>query len=418
MASAVALAAMLSAVVPSQSAQAETPDPDRAQQNLQATEQDLQSSSARQQQLTAELTAAIAAHNQISDQLITAAREITSRENALLATEDKVRQLDSEKKSIQAELAAKQDVLSELLAGLQRLEQNPPPALVVEPHDILDALRGAMMFGAVVPAMRDQAELLLNKLERLAAVRKEIDIQREAVKTQIASLQQAHGNLTSLLETKQQLIKTSDASLQAEQKRAGELVKKAKNLQQLLAAIQADQAKIEARKTAEAKAREEEQKRLEASLARPPMQLSAARGRLEYPVQGAIIGNFGGDTGLGSTLSGVAIATRTGLQVRAPVDGKVEFAGPFRSYGQLLILNAGEGYLVLMAGMQAISTSIGQTIRAGEPVGLMGKGPSTVALLERNSADDRPVLYVEFRKNGEPVDPQPWWIGSRKEAMQ
>jgi septal ring factor EnvC (AmiA/AmiB activator) len=99
------------------------------------------------------------------------------------------------------------------------------------------------------------------------------------------------------------------------------------------------------------------------------------------------------------------------------VDGRVEFAGPFRSYGELLILNAGEGYLVLLAGMTQISAEIGQSIRAGEPVGTMGDGPSSVALIGDIELT-RPVLYIEFRLNNEPVDPSPWWVGGRKEALK
>jgi septal ring factor EnvC (AmiA/AmiB activator) len=112
------------------------------------------------------------------------------------------------------------------------------------------------------------------------------------------------------------------------------------------------------------------------------------------------------------------VATRAQAQIIAPADGKVEFAGPFRSYGQLLILNAGEGYLVLMAGMKEISAEIGQSVRAGEPVGIMGKGPSSVTLLGDQVQEARPVLYVEFRKNGEAVDSAPWWIGGTKEAFK
>jgi septal ring factor EnvC (AmiA/AmiB activator) len=93
------------------------------------------------------------------------------------------------------------------------------------------------------------------------------------------------------------------------------------------------------------------------------------------------------------------VATRAQAQVISPADGKVEFAGPFRSYGQLLILDAGEGYLVLMAGMKEISADMGQSVRAGEPVGIMGKGPSSVTLLGDQIQEARPVLYVEFRKN-------------------
>ena len=163
---------------------------------------------------------------------------------------------------------------------------------------------------------------------------------------------------------------------------------------------------------------EAEKQRQEELLLRPSVAFSSTKGHLEYPVQGQILKRFGQDDGLGSELRGLAVATRAGAQVTAPADGKVEFAGAFRSYGQLLILNAGEGYLVLLAGMNEISTDIGQSVRAGEPVGIMGKGPSSVTLLGDQVQEARPVLYVEFRKNGEAVDSAPWWIGGNKEALK
>ena len=158
--------------------------------------------------------------------------------------------------------------------------------------------------------------------------------------------------------------------------------------------------------------------RQEEFLLRPSVAFSSIKGRLEFPVQGQILKRFGQDDGLGSELRGLAVATRALAQVTSPADGKVEFAGPFRSYGQLLILDAGEGYLVLMAGMKEISADIGQSVRAGEPVGIMGKGPSSVTLLGDQVQEARPVLYVELRKNGEAVDSAPWWIGGTKEAFK
>jgi murein hydrolase activator len=93
--------------------------------------------------------------------------------------------------------------------------------------------------------------------------------------------------------------------------------------------------------------------------------------------------------------------------VTAPCDGWVVYAGPFRSYGQLLILNAGGGYHVLLAGMERISVDLGQFVLTGEPVAVMGAGAQTAALVAVGSG--QPVLYVEFRKDGIPVDPSPWW---------
>ncbi len=102
------------------------------------------------------------------------------------------------------------------------------------------------------------------------------------------------------------------------------------------------------------------------------------------------------------------VATQSGAIVTAPADGNVLYAGPFRSYGQLLILNAGDGYHVVLAGMSRISVVTGQPVLAGEPVGAMGEArvASSSASKDENAT---PELYVEFRKDGKPVDPHPWW---------
>jgi septal ring factor EnvC (AmiA/AmiB activator) len=95
----------------------------------------------------------------------------------------------------------------------------------------------------------------------------------------------------------------------------------------------------------------------------------------------------------------------------------VVYAGPFRNYGQLLILNAGSGYHVLLAGMDRISVDLGQFVVTGEPVAVMGGGGSQVpAALAANSG--QPVLYVEFRKDGTPVDPSPWWATNDGEKVR
>ena len=113
---------------------------------------------------------------------------------------------------------------------------------------------------------------------------------------------------------------------------------------------------------------------------------------------------------------GISIATRAGAQVTAPADGWVVFAGAFRSYGQLLILNVGGGYHVLLAGMDRISVDLGQFVLAGEPVAAMGTGSHIAAILATGSS--QPVLYIEFRKDGAPVDPGPWWVAGEGEKVR
>jgi septal ring factor EnvC (AmiA/AmiB activator) len=104
------------------------------------------------------------------------------------------------------------------------------------------------------------------------------------------------------------------------------------------------------------------------------------------------------------------------VQVTTPCDGWVVYSGPFRSYGQLLILNAGGGYHVLLAGMERISVNIGQFVLTGEPVGTMGTASQVASILA--AAPSQPVLYIEFRKDNTPIDPGPWWTASEGEKVR
>lgn len=387
-------------------------------QQLEAIEQSLQSSTQKQVAIATEIEAAVKAQAEISEKLIDLAKTLGSQKKAIAEADARVKSLSSEAIVIRSDLAAKQDKLSELLAGLQRLEQNPPPALVVDPQDVLQALRGAMMFGAVVPEMRAQATDLKTKLNRLETIAAESELAKKDLNDAALALNLSQQELKALQSEKKIFAITAAKDLDAEKNRAETLAAQAKTLKQLLANLEAAKIEAEAKKTAEAKAREQAERLKLAAHSKPAIAISEQLGKLAYPVQGDILKQFGDDNGLGSTLEGVAIATTAGQNVISPVDGRVEFAGPFRSYGQLLILNAGEGYLVLCAGMKQISAEIGQSIKAGEPLGIMGEGPSSVALIGGEQELARPVLYVEFRKNNEPVDPALWWLGGRKEAMK
>ena len=133
-------------------------------------------------------------------------------------------------------------------------------------------------------------------------------------------------------------------------------------------------------------------------------------------MNGVRIREFGTADGVGGHEKGLSISARPGAQITAPCDGWVVYAGPFRNYGQLLILNAGDGYHVLLAGMDRISVDLGLFVVTGEPVAVMGgriQAPTAIA-----TGSGQPILYVEFRKDGTPVDSSPWWAASDSEKVR
>ena len=376
-----------------------------------AIQRQIENSEARQTEIAGEIEAIGREAESLSTRLVTIANGIQVRERAIISAEQRIAEFTAEEDKISVDLAAKEDVLSELLAGLQRLEHNPPPALVVEPGDILSALRGAMLLGTVVPELKQEATALADQLERLRTVRTATEVERRNIRDNLERLTAAQQELTDLQSRKKALMEAAGQRLGAEKTRAESLAAKAKTLQQLAESL------VMERERQSKDAADAEKKRLqEAALLKPRTPFGDSRGRLDYPSQGQILRKFGDEDGFGGKTKGIYIATRVGAQVVTPADAHVEFAGPFRSYGELLILDAGDGYHLLLAGLGKISIGTGEFVRAGEPVGLMGASAAPGTLMGDRVQENRPVLYIEFRKGGDTVDSSSWWIGGLAQA--
>jgi septal ring factor EnvC (AmiA/AmiB activator) len=387
-------------------------EPDAAG-DLDLVQRQLDASQARQTAITARREAIMRESAAISQKLIGVAEKMQARESDIAAAEARLARLDSDRIKIKADLGKRRVAISRLLAGLQRIEQNPPPALMVEPHDVLSALRGAMLFGTIVPELKHDAANLAEQLGRLESLRLETRLEQDRVKDYVARLESSRSEMTDLQARKAVLMAETEQQLTAERTRSRELAAKAKDLKQLLDSLAAERKRVEAKALAEAdKARREE----EAKARIPKLAFADARGRLEFPAQGRILKAYGAADGFGGKTRGVFVATRASAQVIAPADGEVEFAGLFRSYGQLLILNTGGGYHVLLAGMGEITALQGQFLRAGEPVGVMGMSAAPGTLTGDQVQDGKPVLYIEFRKQGEAIDSSPWWVGGFAQA--
>jgi murein hydrolase activator len=326
---------------------------------------------------------------------------------------DRVGALKTQEAGIKDSLAGRREVLAEVLGALQRMGLNPPPAILVTPEDALASVRSAIMLGAVVPGLRKETEALVADLTELSRIAASIEDERARLSEAFGEQLAEKERLELLAAEKQRLQTEHETALDTEQKRSEELAGKAKSLKELIAALEKEAAEAEKARLAEA---EQEQRRDElAALPVPEAnQLAAAapfqslKGQLALPVTGKFSGRFGDKDGNGGVMQGDTVATQSGSIVTAPSDGSVLYAGPFRSYGQLLILNAGDGYHVVLAGMSRISVVSGQSVLAGEPIGAMGEARVASASAE-SLGNAVPELYVEFRKDGKPVDPSPWW---------
>ena len=354
----------------------------------------------------------------LSQELIDTAARSRDLEAKVAATEAGLKPLDDNERSIRKSLEGRRAVIAEVLAALQRIGRRPPPALIASPEDALQTVRTAMLLGAVLPEMRQQVAALANDLNELIGVRKRITDERDRLKKESASLDEQRARMTALVAERQRQQAEREKTLEAERGHAVDLAKQVDNLKDLIAKLEQnlDPAIRAAREAARSDSRPALSAFRDPGRLAPAIAFASLRGHIPIPVNGVKIKDYGAPDGLGGSEKGLSIATRAGAQVTAPSDGWVVYAGPFRSYGQLLILNAGGGYHVLLAGMERISVDLGQFVLAGEPVAVMGSGPHIASILATGSS--QPVLYIEFRKDGLPVDPGPWWASGEGEKVR
>jgi septal ring factor EnvC (AmiA/AmiB activator) len=394
------------------------------EQELEATRAQQKSAAELQQRLKTEIAAIGQDRSKLNAQLIDIAAQVRTIEARIGDAEARLRPLDSREQQIRSSLDSRRAEVVEVLAALQRAGRRTPPALLVRPEDALQSLRTAILLGAVVPELRARAEILTNDLTELVNVRKAIGLERDRLASDRDKLRDDQTRLAALVDERQRKQSGVEKDLEAEGARAIALSKQVDSLQGLIGKMELDlksAAKAAATASLHGAPNTVDGKPNLGGLKNPArlspaIAFASAKGLLALPVNGVKIREFGSSDGAGGAEKGISLATRAGAQVTTPCDGWVVYAGPFRSYGQLLILNAGGGYHVLIAGMGRISVNIGQFVLTGEPVAAMGTTSQVASILATNAS--QPVLYIEFRKDGTPIDPGPWWAANEGEKVR
>jgi murein hydrolase activator len=394
------------------------------EQELEAARIEQRSTTELQQKLKADIAAIGQDRSTLNQQLIDTATQVRTVETRIGDAESRLRPLDSREAQIRGSLDSRRSEIVEVLAALQRAGRRTPPALLVRPEDALQSLRTAMLLGAVVPELRGRVEKLAADLGELVALRKQIGTERDKLALDRDRLKDDQIRLSALVDERQHQQAAIEKDVETEGGRAAALAKQVDSLQGLIAKMEQDlkaAAKAAAAATMQgtpaiADGKPNSGSLKDASRQSPAIAFASAKGLFRYPVNGSKMRDFGASDGVGGAEKGISLASRPGAQVTTPCDGWVVYAGPFRSYGQLLILNAGGGYHVLIAGMERISVNIGQFVLTGEPVATMGKTSQVASILATSAS--QPVLYVEFRKDGTPIDPGPWWAANEGEKVR
>lgn len=396
------------------------------QKALQELEASIQLSKDKQADLQEEVARLQGDRQSLANTLIETAERIKRLERSLNESETRLKTLFEDETALKVSLAEQRDALSGILAALQRIGRNPPPALAIKPADALDAVRSAILLSTLVPEIRIEAQALASQLEQLVTLKTKIGEEKLALQTGLNKLNEERRRLDLLIAQKQNEEQKNRQAIEDESQKAQQLALKAKSLTELINSMERE---IEAARQAVRDAKDAEKQAIEQEIATKKQKIAALKnaarlspaipfdkikGLLRLPVEGSLIKSYGSANGFGGKAEGLSLATRQGAQVTSPADGWVVYSGPFRSYGKLLIINAGGGYHILLSGLEKLSAEVGQFILANEPIGQMQQTKLAQSDIVQDSAS-KPVLYMELRKDGVAIDPAPWWTVALKE---
>ena len=381
--------------------------------DLEEVEATLQLSRERIDALKAEIAEMEGDRTRQNAALIAAGQRVKLAEIEVADVEERLSNLIVSELEVRGRLDGADAEMANVLAALQRISLNPPPALVVDPSDALGSARGAMLIAAIVPQLRDRAATVSTDLKELMDIKQQALAEEQTLKANYAVLEEDQLRIATLITARKQGIAQVGATLDSEVVAATELAERAKTLRELIDALSAranqtqsptptpddvPQLSPEAIQLAFANAARTE----------PAVPFPMARGYLAQPSNGVTVVQFGSGDGFGGISQGQSIVTRAEAQVVAPADGWVLYKGPYLNYGQIIILNTGQGYTALLAGLETISVDIGQFVLMGEPLGQMGS--RTIGrTVTTNAGNAQPTLYIELRQNNEPLDPEGWW---------
>ena len=435
------LTAMLFLIPPATGTES-LPDAEALDHNLDQLEKALQNGAARKRDLEKLANTVEGELQRLRLALVQAAEATQEREAALTAVEEKLADLKSKRTMSAEALAVKRQQLAHVSGALRRLAARPPVAMIASPVDPLDTVHTAMLLSSVAPSLRQEAQQLGVEIAQHQVVEREITDEKRRLASATSALQRERATVAALLREKQEAQQSMAKERSAVVERLNVLAASARDLRDLMQ-------KIERHKATGAAARSRlnsmVQKGAAASgeSALPPgviaarpgggtafesvseelslsadfiaalpteKDIGARKGRLTYPAAGKISQRYGVLNRFGLTEKGVVIATRENARVVAPFDGKIIYAGAFRGYGQIVMIEHGQDYLTLLAGLSQVDVQIGQGVLAGEPVARMGDIGT--------GANGTEGLYVEFRHNGDPIDPIPWWSVRANKVIQ
>ncbi|MBL4802703.1 MAG: peptidoglycan DD-metalloendopeptidase family protein, partial [Emcibacter sp.] len=371
--------------------------------------------------------------------LVRAAKKIQDAEQDVYSREDHLDLLNRQERTLQDNLKARYGQMAKTLAAMQRLSQQPAELVAYRPDQAINSLRSASLLKILQPELKKRATIIREDMAELQIVRENITLEREELSGLLAALTVEQIEMNQLLAERRVKQKELRRATADERRKLKQFAAKAQNLQDLIARIEQEAkvraGKIEQAALAAAKREAEKPKGSQNNIKQGKfkqaaksksarrkfdsfpvggLSFSKAKGHLPLPVRGSIGRTFGSKTPEGQASKGITIHTLPRATVISPHEGRIVFAGKFRSYGQLLIISHGPEYHTLLAGMTRLDAEVGQWVLKGEPIGQMATDTQTTKI---GGAVVGQNLYVELRRMGKPINPLPWIVARDRKVL-
>ena len=379
--------------------------------SLKDVEKSLGETNSRSQALSRKADKTSAELKELRKRSVAVAAKARDHAFALIKLEEQLEELDHRATDKRQSLRAQKRQLGSLIAALQRIALHPPVALIALPATPADTIRSALLLRGTVPEIESRAQVLREDIRALAEIRTAITAARQKIQTEQKDLNRERQTLATLTSKKIQLAKTTSAAQEILGKKAQALGNKAKNLRDLVTRLTNETRRISERTPAKPKTASPDRKNRTTGPNRQSKDAESVKSRSAalsgfprrgLPVAGRVAVSFGGKDHNGQKSRGVLIRTHPNGTVISPSSGRVVFAGPFRGLGNLLIIEYGQRYHLLLGRLARIDVPVGEKVLAGAPVGIIPSTELTVT-----------TLYLELRRNGRPINPLPWLAARR-----
>jgi murein hydrolase activator len=398
-----------------------------ASADLEAVQDEISLTEERIAEIRAEIQALSGDSDQLRLELVAAGERIALADVDVRVIEDRLQELFASEESVRTRLDGHDRSISNLLASLQRISASPPPAIIVDPTDALGSARAAMLLSAVLPQLQDRAGDVVDDLNALTALKDEALEEAELLNANLNALNEERLRIATIIEARTQGMEWLSEDLLREEAEAQALADRATSIEQLIAGLETRIAAVTAASEANRAASAGEALPAldpqtiaiafaDTTRTEPAVPLASARGYLTAPVSGVNVLSYGASDGFGGRARGLSVVTQADAPVKSPADGWIVFTGPFLNYGQIVILNAGQDYNIVLAGLERIDVESGAFVKMGDPIGVMGSQTAghTVAT---SAGVSSPTLYIELREDGVPIDPSGWWT-AEPETLQ